>query len=224
MQGIDKSQEYCQDNKKTDPDVIKFRPISKTAVYSSFNDAGAPSFKASLNKAFVDVTLEDCQLAKDALGEAFPGYNAYAQKLKIAARKSVQDLPEGRFAQYRTHDGRLFHVQAVVKEGYNGGTYDYIKLGEITSSQLISPEALAMKKAGLEILEFYRSNRHLGVKINTMCHDDISGQDPTDDKVFVKFAYNAIAQQFNAIVPSGGGMPIGDEYALKCLMNNYSEK
>lgn len=193
---------------------------------TQFNDGKAPTFQASLLKSFVSVTLEDCQKAKDALGETFPGYSAYANKLAYFASKKIVDTPYGKYVRYRTHDGRLFHVEARERTSRNGDKYNSFKRGEVTSSMLISPEALAMKKAGVKILDFIRSNPDLPIKLNSFTHDDFSGEDLTDDKVFVKFAYNAIATEFHTITGSeaNSGMLLGDQYALKTVINNYSEK
>lgn len=170
MVGKDFSQEYCQANKK-DPLIDYYRSVAKAATYIQFNDGSAPVFHASLMKSYVDVTLEACELAKEALGEAFPGYAAYAIKLKAAGNKHIKHLPEGHYVQYRTHDGRLFHVQAHERTNYKGESYFGFKLGEITSSMLISPEANAMKKSGIEILDFMRANRDLPIKLNSFTHD-----------------------------------------------------
>lgn len=216
---------YCVENKKTDPDVKYYRAIAKTATYTQFNDGKAWTFKNALNKAYVDVSLDDCQKAQDALAEAFPGYTAYANLLGWKAKNSIVDTEYGRFARFRTHDGRLFHVEA--RQGVNkqGQEYEYVKKGEVTSCNLISPEALVMKKSLTQITEFLRDHPEIDGRLNSFTHDDVSGEDYSEDKQLAKFVYQTIATNFTEALEVDSGLDPWDLESYKSiLINNYSEK
>ncbi|MGL6343617.1 MAG: hypothetical protein ACRC80_31295 [Waterburya sp.] len=223
--GKPRSMDYCLENRKTDADVQYYRSIAKVALYTQFNDGKAFTFKQSLNKSFVNVSIEDCEKAQQALVESFPGYTSYARKLAFCAKKKVVDTEYGRFSRFRTHDGRLFHVEERKKTNRQGEIYTSVKLGEVTSAMLISPEALVMKKALIDILVFLRANRHLPIKLNSFTHDDLSGEDLTEGKVFAKFVYKTIATHFTEALDVDSGLNPEDTKAYKSiLISNYSEK
>lgn len=215
--------EYCIKNKKTSL-VSYYRHIAKISTYTQFNDGKAFTFRKSLQKSFIDVSIEDCKLAQNALSEIFKDYTEYAQELKENAYYCMVQLGSNKYVRYKTHDGRLFHVEAYPKE-WQGKKYDKIKLGEITSSMLISPEALIMKNALADIYQYLIQNRHLPISLCSFTHDDISGEDYTKDKRFARFVYDTIGRYFNEYLGDiKSTIEIGSDKFKTCLINNYSEK
>lgn len=220
IDGKEVTREYCEENKKT-PEVAYYRAIAKTSTYTLANDGYPKTYQQALLKAFVNVSLSDCEKAREALIQTFVNYcQDYSPNLQRLGKSNIVKVLGKNYVRYRTHDGRLFHVE--VFESSFGPRF---KLGEITSSMLISPEAIAMKKAGVNMLGYLRSNRNLPIKLLSFTHDDYSGIDATEDKRFLKYCYTQISGQFSKIVPDGkSGMPVDDKSIMKCCINNYSEK
>lgn len=230
LAGKDWDLEYYNANKKTDQELIAMRSVAKVGLYTQFNGGGAATFYGALLGGYQNVDFELCKLTQDALAIGFNTYTQWAQSAKWKVAKSSDTIQvKGRtFSRWLTPCGRLYHCEVYDRVSAKGNAYKTVKAGEVSSACLISAEAQAEKTAGTRAYYWLCDNSEVGdtkYQINGFCHDDYNISDFTEDKLFARYFYNCIAEEFTK---SLGGVPStmspDDGNWVRGLMNNFSEK
>lgn len=227
LSGKDWDMSYYEANLKTDKELKEFRSVSKTALYGCFNNGNGTTFYNSLLGAYQNIPLDLCHKAREALTEAFPGFFGWVDSAKWAIAKSNNTIERDgvTFVRWITPSGRLYHCELLEKTSARGFPYKTVRAGNISSACLISAEAIAEKKAGKRMYEYLCDNPDKPYQINSFTHDDYSVSDFTEEKLFMQFAYDCIADEFTRSlgdVPST--MTPGDGKWKKGIISNYSEK
>jgi hypothetical protein len=148
------------------------------------NVGGGLRLQQVFNKVYEDINLDDCKLASKAFDATFPDVVNYQRNLLKQSLKNVVEfrttLKNGRsyltkYAQFRTSDGRLIHLEAYRTEkenqftGKKTITYEP-RISDCTSCQLISGEAYAEKRSLIRVMELKLKNPE-GYTLCGFCHD-----------------------------------------------------
>lgn len=219
--------DYYTENKGSDKALGEYRSVAKTALYTQFNGGGGAVFYKNLLKAYIAVDLEICNQAKEALAQAFPVYADWCNmNQSIARQKPTERIGYQNFITYQTRAGRVYHVEVSDRISKKGNPYVSVNAGELSSAELISMEAYAMKKAFTEIYHYLIENPNPGYQLNSFTHDDISITDSTEDKLFAQYTYNRIAHWFTETLGEGvnSTMSPDDGKWSKNQISDYSKK
>ncbi|MGL5881060.1 MAG: hypothetical protein ACRC2V_25245, partial [Xenococcaceae cyanobacterium] len=243
QKGREITYEQCLELKKSDPEIAQYRKIAKTILYSIANVAGIHTMVASMKKDYIKADYDSVKEVRDVFVKTYPSlfeWQRYAHKCANANIREIKIQLGGRrynkkFAVYKTPDGRLIHLPCFEQKRTNKKTKETFKIWEckisdVTSSTLLSPEALAQKKALIRCNQVQQSTSE-GLsgdfKLIGFCYDELIFEVAhyPSTKALLAESYNIIAEEF-ALSLQGveSGMSIDGAGWLSCLADNYAEK